>query len=250
MICPHCGIGTAPHFRRATFGGESGRHMDILNGRCSECDLLILMGQWNVHSADVTRPDPPFILYPAGPRPRPVAPEVDREFADDFREASMLLELSPKASAALSRRLLQRVIHEKAKITRRDLNAEIDAVIEAGDVSVNLAEDLDMIRTLGNFAAHPIKSTHAGQVVDVEPGEAEALLDVLEQLFDHYFVRPAQRAARRARLNEKLAGAGKPPLKGSDEPVPETSASGATGLPLSDEGASPTPPSDPPPVLS
>jgi hypothetical protein len=32
---------------------------------------------------------------------------------------------------------------------------------------------LDAIRTIGNFAAHPIKSTSSGEIVDVEPGEAE-----------------------------------------------------------------------------
>jgi hypothetical protein len=29
------------------------------------------------------------------------------------------------------------------------------------------------VRTIGNFAAHPIKSTSTGTIVDVEPGEAE-----------------------------------------------------------------------------
>lgn len=191
-----------------------------------------------------------MLLYPTGPRIRPIAPEVDDDYADDFREASSVLSLSPKASAALSRRLLQHTIREKGGITRRDLNAEIDALIESGQLSSDLSEDLDMIRTIGNFAAHPIKSTDSGQVVDVEPGEAEALLDLLDQLFDHYFVRPARRAAQRARLNEKLAAAGKPPLKGSDEPLPEASGSQADHPAPADEGASPTPPSDPPPVLS
>jgi hypothetical protein len=111
--------------------------------------------------------------------------------------------------------LLQRIIREKARITKRDLNAEIDEIIAEGDVSSNLAADLDMIRTIGNFVAHPIKSTDSGQVVPVEPGEAEALLDVLEPLFDHYFVRPAKRAAMQERVNQKLADAGKQPLKGT-----------------------------------
>jgi len=77
----------------------------------------------------------------------------------------------------------------------------------------DLAEDLDAIRAIGNFAAHPIKSKNTGQIVDVEPGEAEHLLTVLEELFDFYFVRTAERAAKRAEINKKLADAGKPPLK-------------------------------------
>jgi len=49
-----------------------------------------------------------------------------------------------------------------------------------------------------------------GQIVDVEPGEAEWNLDVLESLFDFYYVEPARVQSRKAALNAKLASAGKP----------------------------------------
>jgi hypothetical protein len=39
------------------------------------------------------------------------------------------------------------------------------------------------------------------------------MLDVLEGLFDFYFVQPAAAQKRRDALNQKLAGAGKPALK-------------------------------------
>ena len=48
-----------------------------------------------------------------------------------------------------------------------------------------------------------------GAVVDVEPGEAEWNLDVLESLFDFYFVEPTKTAKRKAELNKKLKEAGK-----------------------------------------
>ena len=76
-----------------------------------------------------------------------------------------------------------------------------------------LAENLDAVRVVGNFAAHPVKSTHTGDVVEVEPGEAEFLLEVIEGLFDFYFVLPKRAEKQRAALNEKLQGAGKPDLK-------------------------------------
>jgi hypothetical protein len=41
----------------------------------------------------------------------------------------------------------------------------------------------------------------------VEPGEAEWTLDVLEILFDFYFVQPARLKAKRDALNKKLAEA-------------------------------------------
>jgi hypothetical protein len=68
------------------------------------------------------------------------------------------------------------------------------------------------VRVIGNFAAHQIKSKVTGQIVDVEPHEAEWNLDVLELLFDFYFVQPAVAAKRKAELNKKLKDAGKPEL--------------------------------------
>jgi len=49
--------------------------------------------------------------------------------------------------------------------------------------------------------------------VPVEPQEAEWNLDVLEDLFDFYYVQPARIAQKRANLNKKLSAANKPPLK-------------------------------------
>ncbi len=86
-----------------------------------------------------------------------------------------------------------------------DLSREIDQVVASKALSPDLAEALDDIRTVGNFSAHPRKSTDAALVLDVEPGEAEWTLDVLEIFFDFYFVQPARLKAKRDALNKKLA---------------------------------------------
>ena len=57
-----------------------------------------------------------------------------------------------------------------------------------------------------------MKDQSSGQVLPVEPGEAEWNLDVLESLFDHYFVRPAIARKRRVAINQKLQQAGKNPI--------------------------------------
>jgi hypothetical protein len=59
------------------------------------------------------------------------------------------------------------------------------------------------------------KSANTGQVVEVEPGEAEFLLDVLEGAFDFWFVQPARAEAQRAAVNAKLREAGKSELEES-----------------------------------
>jgi len=113
----------------------------------------------------------------------------------------------------LSRRCLQHVLRDKAGVKRSDLAKEIEEVIASNTLPSHLAEAIDAVRNIGNFAAHPIKGTASGEIVDVEPGEAEWTLDVLDGLFDFYFVQPALLQKRRQALNSKLAAAGKPPVK-------------------------------------
>jgi hypothetical protein len=108
---------------------------------------------------------------------------------------------------------LQHVLREKAGVKKADLAKEIQEVLDSGKLPTHLAESLDAIRNIGNFAAHPIKSTSSGEILEVEPGEAEWNLDVLEALFDFYFAQPALTARKRAALDAKLKDAGKPAIK-------------------------------------
>ena len=124
-----------------------------------------------------------------------------------------MLPLSAKASAALSRRCLQAVLREKGQTKKKDLADQIDEVIDAKAVPAYIADALHAVRNIGNFGAHPMKSTNTGEIIDVEPGEAEWNLDVLESVFDFYFVQPELAAKRKAELNKKLKEAGKPEIK-------------------------------------
>lgn len=143
----------------------------------------------------------------------PLPKEVEPEFTEDYNEACLVLTDSPKASAALSRRCLQHILREKLEVKPDDLSKEIQEVLDRGTLPSHIADGLDAVRNIGNFGTHPIKSKSSGEVVPVEPGEAEWNLDVIESLFDYCFVGPAKLAERKAKLNEKLKEAGKPLLK-------------------------------------
>ena len=143
----------------------------------------------------------------------PLSTEVPEALRKDFADAASVLGSSGKASAALSRRLLQRFLHEHFGVERKNLADEIQAILDGGKVPPYLSEALDAVRNIGNFAAHPMKSQQTGVIVEVEPGEAEWLLDVLEMLFDFHFVRTADASARKTALNKKLQELGKPPMK-------------------------------------
>ena len=152
-----------------------------------------------------------FIAYPRFAL-RLVPSEITDPLRSEFLEACAVLPASPKASAALSRRCLQLLLREQG-FTANNLAPQIDQLINANILPSHLRDAVDAIRNIGNFAAHPLKSTATGEIVDVEPGEAEWTLDVLEDLFDFFIVRPKQTAAKKAALNAKLLALGKPAMK-------------------------------------
>src|SRR5690606_25064486 len=96
-----------------------------------------------------------------------------------------------------------------AGVKKGSLDSEIQQVVNSGKLPAYLIEALDVVREIGNIAAHPTEDTETGAIVDVEPGEAESLLDVIEGLFDFYFVLPKKMAQRREATNEKLRAAGR-----------------------------------------
>ena len=219
MKCPHCAAGIYEGFATAVVinaAHVTSRENKILasqvvwnisHQRCPECHEHIIF---------LERPVPShlqlsFMAYPSS-RSRPIPAEVTDPYRQDFREASKVLADSPKASAALSRRCLQAILRDKAGTLQKDLYDQIEEVINSGKVPAHIAEGLHAVRNIGNFAAHMMKSTVTGAILDVEPGEAEWNLDVLELLFDFYFVQPAVAAKRKAELNKKLKEAGKPEL--------------------------------------
>ena len=176
---------------------------------CANCvriiiDLALVNGD-NIE--DRTR------VWPKGSGRAPAPPEVPPEIAQDYTEACLVIADSAKAAAALGRRCLQHVLRTAAGVKESDLAKEIQQVLDAGTLPTHIAESIDAVRNVGNFAAHPIKGEHSGEVLAVEPGEAEWTLDVLELLFDFYFVQPARAREKRAALDAKLAQAGKPPMK-------------------------------------
>ena len=224
MNCPYCGIRFSlhgvnadhcfPHFGQIPGGmspySEGDKEYTITSHKCPECGKQIM---WlNELGTEVGSRERAVVsttlLFPKYPI-KQLPDQVPDRFAHDFREAYETLLISPKASAALSRRTLQSLIREKEGVSEKTLFAEIDKLLKSTKLPKYLADDLDAIRIVGNFAAHPIKDANTGEVVDVEPGEAEWTLKVLEDLLLFYFVEEARSAARREALSQKLRGAGK-----------------------------------------
>ena len=210
MKCPHCLQQFHSSRDTVKLGVDCQFRWFALKETCPACDKLIIELHREALHPDALEPTELIVspvnllVYPKGVARIPLSDEIPAKFAEDYREACLVLNDSPKASAALSRRCLQSLLREQAKVKKSDLSKEIDQVLEAGQLPSHLAEGIDAVRNLGNFAAHPIKSKNTGEIVEIEEGEAEWLLDVLEGLFDFYFVQPAVLREKRERLNQKL----------------------------------------------
>jgi len=219
MKCPHCLTAFHDNPVEIALGQDGDFCWGIVRQHCPSCKKFIFTmrigrqygdfpgGKRIVNGKDIGLAYPKASVRPAPP------PDVPTKFANDYKEAGLVLVDSPKASAALSRRCLQNILREEAKVKHGNLADEIQQVIDSGKLPSYIAESIDAVRNSGNFAAHPIKSTASGEIVDVEPNEAEWNLDVLDALFDFYFVQPALLKKKRDALNAKLKAAGKPEMK-------------------------------------
>jgi len=217
--CPWCGILVQFVGATSETGGTwvdvktwepgTGDTLEVHTARCPACGRVVVSLTTRAKAKGYNPTHK--LLYPQQSARDPVPDGVPRHIAEDYEEAALILPDSPKASAALSRRCLQVLLREKGRTNSKDLSGQIDEVLDK--LPRPVAEEVDAVRHIGNFSAHATKSQSTGEIVAVEPGEAEWTLDVLDALFDHYYVQPKKRDARREKLEAKLADAGKPPMK-------------------------------------
>jgi Domain of unknown function (DUF4145) len=150
-----------------------------------------VINEWQLLPESSAKPQPSYI------------PEA---ITSDYYEACRIRNLSPKASATLSRRCLQGMIRDFCGITKKRLVDEIDALrkqMETGIAARGVQEDtidaIDHVRSIGNIGAH--MEADINHIVDVDPDEAQKLIDLLELLLDEWYV------ARNAR-EQKLKAIG------------------------------------------
>lgn len=223
MRCPHCGIGYFKKFKRFAIGVDIEGPWNYLADICPECKKLILCLEYEKNLKNTTWSEkditslPPkiaafhmeipgrFMVKPSfGCGRPPCPPEVPKEFAEDYNDACNILRISPRASAALSRRCLQHILRERAGVKHGRLKAEITEAKEKESFPSYITKVIDAPRKLGNLSAHP-NYDEEGMIIDVEPSEAEWVLDIIEMLLDHYFVKPAEADRRVEELNKKYS---------------------------------------------
>ncbi len=216
MKCPHCLHAITPNVTDTIVIND---HNDIqwktkhyICPNCAKVVILLNCLEYNFPKSAWVLKDSRYV-FPKAIQNMPLPPEVDDVVViSDYNEASLVLTDSPKSSAALTRRCLQYVLREKVNTTKKDLADQIQEVIDNKLLPSEITEGLDAVRNIGNFAAHIQKSKSTGEIVDVEPHEAEWNIEILYDLIDYVYVRPIRFQQKKDGFNKKLKDVGKPEM--------------------------------------
>lgn len=143
-------------------------------------------------------------LFPSG-RFKPQPSYIPAPLVEDYIEACQIVELSPKAAATLARRCIQGMIRDFCGISKPTLFQEIGELrnqLNAGTadraVSPESVEALDHVRKIGNIGAH--MEADINLIVSVDPDEARALIELIELLFEEWYVAKRKREERFAKI--------------------------------------------------
>lgn len=216
--CPFCGRkavvhdddhGTVSSFRHVfshgnKYGDQSvaGQIVVCPNDDCQEYTLHVITHDCAMrsgHLRDITQralwrliPDSEAKVFPD---------YIPKPILDDYREACLIRDNSPRASATLSRRCLQGIIRDFWGISKGRLVDEIDAIKDKIDVET--WEAIDAVRQIGNIGAHMEKDINV--IVDVEPNEAQLLIELVETLLTEWHVAKHERQTRMAAVKNAAA---------------------------------------------
>ncbi len=205
MKCSLCTQHTPDDWQLVGHVGGSGRDFTSLSiewMRCANPDCqqaVIRMNEMHMH-VENNQPVGETVTWLARPRAvgRAIDPLVKEPFRTDYLEAAAILDLTPRMSAVLSRRILADLLEEYAGLKQFGLKERIDEF--SSDIShpSQLRENLHHFREIANFGAHTQKDDQA-EILEVERGEAEWTLDLLDRLFELH--RRARERSKDARID-------------------------------------------------
>lgn len=228
MLCPYCHIGFVKESETArestvqsSINSYDGYTVRLIF--CPQCKRLVIVLEEGVYKvfldggfgeeeyiSDIKKES---VIYPPSSIRYQIAEEVPAQYHKDFREANMLLDISPNASAALSRRCLQSILHHELKIKKYNLDQEIKEYLDTVKPPAQIAELIDVIRQIGNMSAHAWKNQITGEIIGVDPAEAELSLSVLYYMFDYHFVQPKRARKIIEQTNVKRVAADQKPIQ-------------------------------------
>lgn len=147
--CPFCNAYAHMEWMRKTTVNY--RFM-LWTATCAKCDIAsIWRSQLHEHANEILRTQ---MIYPD--ITVSVIPESDMPYdvKADFEEAKSVFQKSPKASAALLRLALQKLLKHLGE-PGENINTDIGSLVEKGILNVGVQRAADTVRITGNNAVHP-----------------------------------------------------------------------------------------------
>lgn len=211
MQCPHCQAEISDKQHTFALGEDQDGTWQIASSRCTACNRLI-----------VSLVEGGGTSYPVRPvsscRPR-LPEDVPQEFAAEYHSACQILPHSPEASAAVSRRLLHGFLARQTAAGQGPLDEQIRTLSVSSDLPPYLKDALLALAGVARLDPGSPKTLHPEMLMEVEPGEPEWLLDVLQPLFELYFVQPARLRRRQNALEERIGPLPEPPAVPAPQPL-------------------------------
>ncbi len=131
-------------------------------------------------------------------RARSFPTDVPPHILEDYQEACLTIELSPKVAAALSRRCLSEMLRDYWKVQPGRLGDEFRQI--KGAVDPLTWETSESVRKTGQVGAR--MDTEGAEILDTEPGEARILIGLIETLIQDWYVGREERRKRLAKIRE------------------------------------------------
>src|SRR5512143_1745756 len=130
------------------------------------------------------------LVPPSRARSFPVA--IAENVLEDYHEACLTLELSPKVSAALSRRCLSEMLRDFWQVQPGRLIDEFRQIKGAADPLT--WDAIESVRNKGMIGAR--FESESAEIFDIESGEADLLIGLIETLMEDWYVGREERRKR------------------------------------------------------
>jgi hypothetical protein len=242
--CPFCGqhttLSTWEHVyqvwvdtRVKSKHGSQAIQLTFVSCANRECRELVVQAEM----AEITSSGPGGTTYKAPHTTWNLRPEANiKQFPDyvpkailaDYREACLVQVASPKASATLSRRCLQGMIRDFWSVRPQKLFQEINAIKDRVDPETWRA--IDGVRLIGNVGAHMEHDVNL--IVDVEPEEAELLIQLVETLIQDWYINRHERSKRMSALTAAAQKKKEPKRLTAPPALPEAAAEEPEVVPI------------------
>ncbi|MBD2093142.1 DUF4145 domain-containing protein [Microcoleus sp. FACHB-1515] len=188
--CPHCGVYASQKWLRVLSGVSQDNlkrdeRFDICV--CSHCGQRSYWYKQNLV-------DPPEVSVV------PPHEDLPEDCKLDYEEARSIFAASPRASAALLRLCVQKLLLHLGG-SGKNINADIKELVEKG-LPILVQQALDYCRVIGNNSVHP------GEInINDSPDVAASLFDMINFIVEDRITRPNQIQALYSRLPENARSA-------------------------------------------